>query len=1044
MAKMQRVLGLDVGITSVGFALLDLSENKIVKAGVHCFDKAENPKNGASLAFPRRVARGQRRRIRRRVSRLRRLSRLFIANGWCDGTQFEGLGVSECPWKLRSELLNRRAEGWELARVVYHIAKHRGFRSSKKVDCETSDTSASDEMGKVLDGSSKLEQAFRASGKLTIGDYLYFQSVSLGSRKTNSSGSYEHTILRRLHEEELEILFGKQRSFGFSVSRELEAEIAQLAFSQLPLRSSRDLVGGCSLMPERDEDGRPKNYRAAKACYSVQRFVLLQKLNNLYFTKPGMKEISLSPDQVAECLVHAFSKSAIKIADVRKILGVDEDYICNYINSRTTEEQKKEENKAFFKAESYHKIRKATAPKTWELLSVDISRLDAVAEILTFEQDGETIERGLKDLGFDGEDVERLASLSFSGTSSVSLKAIRMLEPYLLQGMKYTEACEQAGFNLDSSYLSENRSLSVPPFSSTRNPVVDRALSQSRKIINAVIRTYGMPTRIHVELARDLGRSFKKRGEIHKEQEDNRNRKEQLRCELRELTEREPTGDEVFRYRLWKEQAGVCPYSGKYMEVGLIADGTALEVDHAIPYSDSFNDSWNNKLLVFADQNRHKGNRIPYEYLNSVGNQAWERFVNLTKFLPAAKRRNISRESVSEATKEEWKTRHLNDTRYIAKELRNHLQSRLQFVHNNKNNVRVRTGQLTAYLRRHWGVAHLKNREADDRHHALDAIVVACASEEIASTVSWYSKRNEQSLHRLTDRFPLPWESFRQDVVSCLDEVFVSRLRRNSFIGAAHEATVYSQRVSDGGCKQVVQRISLEKLTLRHMDKLFEPEKNFRLYDVLRKRIASVPKNPFAVPVYMPTNSGDQGPQVKRVKIVSDIKSGIRVGGRSDQRVGISPHEQTIRLDVFKKDRQFFYIPVYVADFWSGQLPVKICKAGVDEDNWPALSEGYVFCFSLYRNDYIEAELNTGSIVEGYYVGFDRAGIKLKLSCHQHPQTASNVLRPAGTNLLRLSKYRVDYFGNRYEVTSEKRHGLENSGRCKNVKTASQGIAATD
>jgi CRISPR-associated endonuclease Csn1 len=70
-------LGIDIGIASIGFAAVDLETQTILTSNVHIFEKAENPKTGASLAEPRRAARGQRRAINRRAKRKRAIRRLL-------------------------------------------------------------------------------------------------------------------------------------------------------------------------------------------------------------------------------------------------------------------------------------------------------------------------------------------------------------------------------------------------------------------------------------------------------------------------------------------------------------------------------------------------------------------------------------------------------------------------------------------------------------------------------------------------------------------------------------------------------------------------------------------------------------------------------------------------------------------------------------------------------------------------------------------------------------------------------------------------------
>ena len=117
-----RILGLDIGINSIGFALVDFGEQQISFAGVHCFDKAENPKDGSSLAKPRREKRSQRRRLRRRGARIRKLKNIFVEEGLAELKDCDSIDKLTNPWILRKELLERKAEARELLRVLIHIS----------------------------------------------------------------------------------------------------------------------------------------------------------------------------------------------------------------------------------------------------------------------------------------------------------------------------------------------------------------------------------------------------------------------------------------------------------------------------------------------------------------------------------------------------------------------------------------------------------------------------------------------------------------------------------------------------------------------------------------------------------------------------------------------------------------------------------------------------------------------------------------------------------------------------------------------------------
>ena len=73
-------LGLDIGIASVGWSVINLDVKRIEDLGVRIFNAAENPKDGSSLAAPRRIARGRRRLLRRKAYRVNRVRKMIVEN----------------------------------------------------------------------------------------------------------------------------------------------------------------------------------------------------------------------------------------------------------------------------------------------------------------------------------------------------------------------------------------------------------------------------------------------------------------------------------------------------------------------------------------------------------------------------------------------------------------------------------------------------------------------------------------------------------------------------------------------------------------------------------------------------------------------------------------------------------------------------------------------------------------------------------------------------------------------------------------------------
>ena len=210
-------IGLDIGIASVGWAVLENNSQdepiRILDLGVRIFEAAEVPKTGAALAAERRDARTARRRIRRRRHRLERIKWLFEREGLIQIDSFmERYHSPNLPdvYELRYEGLERKLSNEEFAQVLLHIAKHRGFRSTRKAELKEGDN------GKVLKATEENRERMEEHGYRTVGEMIYKDAyfhtecawADNGYLLTprNKADDYSHTMLRALLEEEVHIL----------------------------------------------------------------------------------------------------------------------------------------------------------------------------------------------------------------------------------------------------------------------------------------------------------------------------------------------------------------------------------------------------------------------------------------------------------------------------------------------------------------------------------------------------------------------------------------------------------------------------------------------------------------------------------------------------------------------------------------------------------------------------------------------------------------------------------------------------------------------
>jgi len=1123
--------GLDIGIASVGWAVL--GESRIVDLGVRCFDKAETAKEGESLNLARRTARLLRRRLRRRAWRLTKLARLLKREGLiADANLFKnkiekGSPVPKSSWQLRVDALGRQLTSEEWARVIYHLCRHRGFHWVSRAEEKAAENDSKSEGGRVkrgLAGTKKLmaEKNYRTAAEMVLAEFPEAQR--------NKQGDYSKALSRVLLNDEFVLLFRRQREFGNPhTSTEFQEKIlgtgdkkSGLFWAQNPALAGNDLLkmlGHCTF-----EKGE---YRAPKASFTAERHVWLTRLNNLRIVVDGTTR-SLTEAERREALPMPYKQAGdLTYKQLRSTLTkagyLPESFKFTGLpypsGLKTDEKAKDPESAVLVKIPAWHELRKTLEKKgladEWQKMSTEAlegnpKRLDDVAWVLSVYKDDAEVEAKLRELPLPNADklVDALLDIRFDKFSNLSIKALRQIVPFMELGQRYDEAVAnipEYGHHSQLHIAGAGEHKYLPPFYSgrdkdgrmvfnedmdiPRNPVVLRALNQARKVVNALIKEYGSPHEVHIEMARDLtkplrghwndqGKFIEGRQDILKKQEEFRDRNKKDKAKFAEFASTfnivgSVKGKEFEKYQLYREQQGKCAYSLEPIDLHRLFETGYVEIDHALPYSRSFDDSKNNRVLVLARENRNKGNRTPFEYLDGKDNsERWRQFsgfVEGNKAYRLAKRSRLLRKDFGEKESKEFRERNLNDTRYICKFFKNYVEQYLQ-LHEDSDAKRcvVLSGQMTSFLRARWGL--VKIRGDSDRHHALDAAVVAACTHGMVKRLSDYSRRKELGqvregfvdvdtgeilnpamFEQIEKHFPNPWPHFRNEVearlklddpvllreelqrlgtysdqaLEAVHPLFVSRApqRRNS--GAAHKDTIYAQPERLKAQGGVMQKIALTSLTLKDMDKLVDPHRNEKLYAAIRARLEQHGGKgdkafPASNPLRKPDSAGNPtGPIVRGVTMVIDKLSGIPVRG------GIAKNDTMLRVDVFTKAGRFHLVPVYVYHAVAKVLPDRAIVAFKDEAEWTLIDDSFGFCFSLYPNDLLQVTLKQEKWI-GYYAGCDRSTGNVNLWAHDRSLVVGKdgLIRTGVKTALSIEKFNVDALGNRYPAPPEKRRDL--------------------
>lgn len=1095
--------GFDIGIASVGWAVL--APNRIVALGVRAFDKAETAKEGESLNLARRSARLMRRRLYRRAWRQTKVARLLKSEGLIANTALlqDQRPAPVSPWRLRVDGLDHLFTPEEWARVIYHLCKHRGFHWVSRAEERKAGEDTKGEGGKVKQGLADTKKRMGEKGYRTAAEMVL---AEFPDRQRNKKDDYSKSLSRVLLAEEMRLLFERQRALGnphtgaaFQTAMLGNGDRKSgLFWLQKPALSGADLLkmlGRCTF--EKTE------YRAPKASFTAERHVWLTRLNNLRIVVGGVtrplnaaeRAIALPlPYQQAGDLTHKQLRAALVKAGTLS----DAFRFAKFPYAQSADGKAKDpESVVLVKLPAWQELKKYLKDKGLETewqsmagaaLAGDPDRLDHIAWVLSVYKDDAEVERELGKLNLLGGKamVDALGEIRFDKFSALSLKALRKIVPHMETGQRYDEACEAAGYHHSQLFkLGEGKELYLPPFYSgrdkdgrmvfnddmdiPRNPVVLRALNQARKVMNALIREHGSPASVHIEMARDLSRPMDERTKVKKAQEEYRERNDKIKAAFAVEFGMAAKSREFEKFQLYSEQQGKCAYSIEPLELHRVIHDTGYaEIDHALPYSRSFDNSKNNKVLVLAKENRDKGNATPYEYLDGANDsERWQRFVAWVegnKAYRLAKRTRLLRKNFGAEEAKDFKDRNLNDTRYICKFFKNYVERYLKLADDSESKrCVVLSGQLTAFLRARWGL--LKIRSDSDRHHAMDAFVVAACSHGMVKRLSDYSRRKELDAVRdgfvdletgeivnpakyqqLKEHFPDPWEGFRHELearlfmdntaqlreaverlgtyspnaLDTLKPLFVSRAPQRRSGGAAHKDTIYAQPERLKAQGGVTQKVPLSSLSLKDLDNLIDPHRNEKLYAAIRERLETHSgKGDKAFPSNNPLRKPDRdgnptGPVVRSVTKVIDKQSGIPIRG------GLAKNDTMLRVDVFTKGGKFHLVPVYVHHRVKG-LPNRAIVSKKNEELWTVMDERD-FQFTLYPNDLFRLQVD-GEITLGYFSGVNINDGGMKFFPHDsHDQSR---LRKKGISSAKtFVKLHVDTLGRIYPAPPEKRRDL--------------------
>lgn len=803
-------LGIDLGSNSLGWAVLRLDDDGrpdyLTRLGVRVFSSGRHPKTGASLAVDRRLARQQRRRRDRMLRRKRRLLAALRDLGLFPTSTLKGEALKNLnPYALRHKGLSERLEPNQIGRAIIHLNQRRGFRSSRRTD---RGEEASKEKGKIATAVTRLREKLAEAGVESLGSLLYARLLAGKGTRARRFGEgakafYEFYPDRKMLEAEFDLLWDRQsRHHPDLLTEDAKERIRGILLFQRPLRPVRP--GRCSLDPTVD--------RAPLALPSAQRFRIWQEINNLRWRRPGeIVENALTDDQRRRTFDFLECAGRRTFSAIRRTAGLPKDAEFNL--------QGLKRDFLLGNAVTDALGGEGCFGRRWQSMSPE--EQDAVVCQLVDDSlsDEALLGRLQAAYGLNAEQAEEVLRVKTpDGYGRLGLPTIQKLLPHLESGLTFDKAVAAAGF--EGTNTQGDGSLAELPYygkvlerhvafgkgegsdeeryGRIANPSVHIALNQLRYLVNALIRRYGKPREVVLELTRDIKLGWNKAREVEAEQARRQQENETLRNELESLGYA-ATGENLLRLRLHKELCGVdglsafCVYTGEQISIGKLLSPD-VEVDHVLPYRRTLDDSIANKVLCAARANRLKGDSSPWEaFGHSPPGYSWEGILDRASRLRRNRYRRFAEDAMQKFDANDgFLARQLTDTAYMSRLAREYVS----FICP-PNKVWVTTGQLTGMLRAKWGLnkllSHddLKNRR-DHRHHAIDATVIATIDRALVKRVSDASARASAAhTGRLLDNLDHPWPTFLHGLENALSQVVVSYRPDHNVAGPLHNDTAY-------------------------------------------------------------------------------------------------------------------------------------------------------------------------------------------------------------------------------------------------------------
>ena len=831
---MKKILGLDLGVGSIGWSVISVDENgdpsEILGMGSRIIPLSTDDANEFSTgnAISKNQKRTQKRTARKGYDRfqLRRenLTAELRKLHMLPDEKLIKLPILEL-WTLRAKAATEgnKLSLPEIGRILYHINQKRGYKHAKAD--EAGDKQQTEYVAAVNSRYAMIKERCQTIGQ-------YFAEKIRESEVISEKGIFytfrtkEQVFPRKAYEEEFDKIIAVQRQYYPDVLTDsaINRLRNEIIFYQRNLKSCKHLVSLCEFEKHeyKNKEGKivydgpkvaPRTSPLAQIC-RIWEFV-----NNISLESGYKERRELSLEEKQKVVHFLDNNEKMTAADFSKLLGLGKRnewdlkryFGKNGVKGNETKVSLRNALKDFPNVEELLQFKLTldnsnyVNESTGEVLKVispsfqNEPLYDLWHTVYSLSDKDELSNALEKKFGIsDKNAIQQLFKIDFvkPGFSNKSAKAVRRILPFLQQGLMYSEACAEAGYNHSNSLTkteNEARGLldRLPQIKKNelRQPVVEKILNQMVNVVNAIYDDYGTIDEIRVELARELKQSKDERNttfnNIAKRERENKGIAERIKNEYGLI----PNRNKIEKYRLWEEAEQKCFYCGQTVNVKEFLSGFDVEVEHVIPKSLLFDDSYANKVCACRKCNANKGNKTAFDFMKSQSEDAFNNYVSrVEEYYKNGKISRTKHDRLLTPQSEipsDFIERQLRQTQYISKKA-------MEMLKEVCRNVYATSGSVTDFIRHTWGydeILHQLNfdrykqggltevrefdnkgiirkeeriqnwsKRLDHRHHAIDALVIAMTKQSIIQRLNHLNTERD-AMFQEVDKQSAEWKN---------------------------------------------------------------------------------------------------------------------------------------------------------------------------------------------------------------------------------------------------------------------------------------------